>query len=66
MTGTITNVAGTGAGTKFGGQGTAVDGTGTAVDLYLNWSGTAATIDANGTITVTGTVELLVALLGDD
>jgi len=66
VTGTITNVAGTGAGTKFGGQGTAVDGTGTAVDLYLNWSGTAATIDANGTITVTGTVELLVALLGDD
>ena len=66
VTGTITNVAGTGAGTKFGGQGTAIDGTSTAVDLYLNWSGTAATIDANGAITVTGTVELIVALLGDD
>ena len=66
VTGTITNLAGTGAGTKFGGQGTAIDGTSTAVDLYLNWSGTAATIDANGAITVTGTVELLIALLGDD
>lgn len=66
VTDTITNSGGTGAGTKFGGQGTAVDGTTTAVDLYLNWSGSAATIDANGAITVTGTVELLVALLGDD
>ena len=66
VTGSITNSGGTGAGTKFGGQGTAIDGTGTAVDLYLNWSGTAATIDANGEITVTGTVELIVALLGDD
>lgn len=66
VTGNITNSGGTGAGTKFGGQGTAIDGTGTAVDLYLNWSGTAATIDANGAITVTGTVELIVALLGDD
>ena len=66
VTGSITNSGGTGAGTKFGGQGTAVDGTTTAVDLYLNWSGTAATTDANGAITVTGTVTLIVALLGDD
>lgn len=66
VTGTITLSGGTGTGTKFGGQGTAVDGTGTAADLYLNWSGSAATIDANSTIDVTGTITLLVALLGDD
>jgi len=33
---------------------TPLDGTATAVDLYLNWSGSAATIDANSTIDVTG------------
>jgi hypothetical protein len=66
VTGTITNVAGTGAGTKFGGAGTVVDGTGTAVDVFLNWSGSAATIDANSTIDVTGTITLVGVLLGDD
>lgn len=66
VTGTITLSGGTGTGTKFGGQGTACDGTSTAVDLYLNWSGSATTIDATSTISVTGTVELLLALLGDD
>lgn len=66
VTGTITNSGGTGAGTKFAGSGTAIDGTGTAADLYLNWSGTAATIDATSTIDVTGTITLVLALLGDD
>lgn len=70
VTGTITLSGGTGTGTKFSGAGLntsgAVDGTATAADLYLNWSGTAATIDANSTITVTGTATVLVALLGDD
>lgn len=66
VTGDITNSGGTGAGTKFGGQGSVIDGTTTAADLYLNWSGSAATIDANGTITVTGTVELVILMLGDD
>jgi hypothetical protein len=67
VTGTITLAAGTGTGTKFNGaSATALDGTATAVDLYLNWCGTAATIDANSTIDVTGTITLLVALLGDD
>lgn len=66
VTGTITLSGGTGTGTKFGGAGTVIDGTTTAADLYLNWSGTAATIDANSTISVTGTITLLVALLGDD
>jgi hypothetical protein len=66
-TGTITLSGGTGTGTKMGGATAApIDGTGTANDLYLNWSGTAATIDANSTISVTGTVSILVAMLGDD
>lgn len=66
-TSTITLSGGTGTGTAFNGASTtALDGTSTAVDLYLNWSGTAATIDANSTISVTGTITVLCALLGDD
>lgn len=66
-TGTITLSGGTGVGTKMGGATAApIDGTTTATDIYLNWSGTAATIDANSTISVTGTISVLVALLGDD
>ena len=53
-------------GTNITGVGTAIDGTSTAVDLYLNESFTAATSDANGTLTVSGTITLVVALLGDD
>ncbi len=45
---------------------TAVDGTTTAQDINLNWSGTAATIDDDGTIDVTGTIEIVAAYLGDD
>jgi hypothetical protein len=66
VTSTITLSGGTGTGTKFGGAGTVVDGTGTAADVFLNWSGSAATIDANSTIDVTGTVTLVGVLLGDD
>lgn len=66
-TSTITLSGGTGTGTKMGGATAApIDGTTTPVDIYLNWSGTAATIDASSTISVTGTISLLVALLGDD
>lgn len=53
-------------GTNLTGVGTAVDGTSTAVDLYLNESFTAATSDANGVLTVSGTITLVVAILGDD
>lgn len=67
VTGDITNSGGTATATKMGGAtSAAIDGTTTATDLYLNWSGSAATIDANSTIDVTGTITLLVALLGDD
>jgi hypothetical protein len=34
--------------------------------LNLNWSGTAATIDANSTIAVTGTITVAGVFLGDD
>jgi hypothetical protein len=43
-----------------------LDGTATAKDLYLNWSGTAATIDASSTIDVTGTYTLNGMFIGDD
>lgn len=67
VTAQITNSGGTGTGTKHTGAVTAgVDGTATAADLYLNWSGSAATIDANSTIDVTGTLTVIGALLGDD
>lgn len=67
VTSTITLSGGTGTGTKHtGASSTALDGTTTAVDLYLNWCGTAATIDANSTISVTGTLTVIVLLMGDD
>lgn len=66
-TGTITLSGGTGTGTKMGGATAApIDGTTTPVDIFLNWSGSAATIDANSTISVTGTATIMVAMLGDD
>lgn len=67
VTSSITNSGGTGTGTQVTGAVTAaINGTATAADLYLNWSGTAATIDANSTIDVTGTVSVTFTVLGDD
>ena len=66
-TGSITNSSGTGVGTAVdGAKTTALNGTATAIDLYLNWSGTAATIDASSYIDVTGTVSVSFVPLGDD
>lgn len=63
----VTNSSGTGTGTAVdGAKTTALNGTETAIDLYLNWSGTAATIDASSTIGVTGTISVLFAFVGDD
>lgn len=63
----VTLSGGTGTGTAVdGAKTTALNGTGTAVDLNLNWAGTAATIDANSTITVTGTITVVGVMLGDD
>jgi hypothetical protein len=66
VTGTLTNSGNTTTGTKHSGALGAIDGTATATDMYLNWSGTTATIDGNSTISVTGTSTVLVAMLGDD
>lgn len=59
-TGTLTNSGGTTTGTKFSAIGTTapLDGRSSAVTVYLNWSGTAATIDANSTIDVTGVITI--------
>lgn len=66
-TSNITNSGGTGTGTKHSFlSAIGFDGTTTANDIYLNWSGTAATIDANSTIDVTGTITVLGAFIGDD
>jgi hypothetical protein len=62
---TLSGGTGTGATTVTAAQ-TPLDGTATAVDLYLTWSGSAATIDANSTIDVTGTATFMVQYLGDD
>ena len=70
VTAAITLSGGTSTGTKLSGAGlntsAALDGTTSASAIYLNWSGTAATIDANSTIAVTGTVTVIGAFLGDD
>ncbi len=66
VTSTITLSGGTGAGTKFSATAAVLDGTATAIDLFLNWSGSAATIDANSTIDVTGTITVAGIMLGDD
>lgn len=63
----VTDSGGTGAGTAVdGAKTTALDGTSTALKLNLNWSGSAATIDANSTIDVTGTITVAGTFLGDD
>lgn len=63
----VTLSGGTGTGTAIdGAKTTALDGTTTPISLRLNWSGTAATIDASSTIDVTGTVTICGVMLGDD
>lgn len=65
-TGVITLSGGTGVGTIVGAASPSINGTTTASDVFLNWSGSAATIDANSTIDVTGTISLAGVFLGDD
>lgn len=61
-----TNAGGTTTGTAMTHPTAAIDGTTTPAGLFLNWSGSAATIDANSTIDVSGEIEIIGALLGDD
>lgn len=61
----ITNSGGTGTGSQVdGAKTTGLDGTGSAKSLYLNWSGTAATSDADSTIDVTGTITVTGIMAG--
>jgi hypothetical protein len=62
---TQTLSSGTTTGTAVTG-GTAVNGTATALDLNLNFSGSAATVDGDGTLDVTGTFSVTFAFMGDD
>jgi hypothetical protein len=62
----VTLSGGTGTGTGVNGPSGTINGTAAAGDIFLNWSGTAATIDATSTIDVTGTISLILASLGDD
>lgn len=52
--------------TLLKGAGTAFDGTATASDIYFNESGSAATSDANGVLTFSGTATFTFRYLGDD
>lgn len=67
---TLAGSPATATGTKISGAGlntsAGLDGTTTPIDVYLNWSGTAATIDATSTIDVWGTLTISGVLLGDD
>jgi len=67
---TLSGSPATATGTKISGAGlntsAGLDGTSTAIDIYLNWSGSAATIDATSTIDVWGTLTIAGVLLGDD
>lgn len=65
-TATLTNSSGTTTGTKFSSTAAAIDGTSSATALYLNFSGSAATIDASSTMDVWGTITVTGQLLGDD
>lgn len=62
----FTQVANVGSGALVEGDRGSFDGTAGALDLFINMSGTAATIEANGTQTITGQIEINGTLLGDD
>lgn len=66
-TAAITLAGGTAAsGTLIGSTPVGIDGTAGKTGLYLNFSGTAATIDANSTLDVTGTITIAGKFVGDD
>lgn len=62
----LTNSGGTTTGTNHVSASVAVDGTAAAKSLYLNWSGSALTIDANSTIDVSGTITVVGVMMNDD
>jgi hypothetical protein len=67
VSGTVTFAANAGASASLPKAGlVGVDGTGTANDLYLNFSAFAATADATGILTVSGSITFAGVMLGDD
>ena len=62
----LTLSSGTASGSNSQSTSAAFDGTGTAMNWYFNFSGTAATVDDDGTIEANGTVVVLWTSLGDD
>jgi hypothetical protein len=62
----ITLSGGTGTGTLTGVLAVVTDGTAAAKSIHLNWSGSAATIDATSYIDVTGTISIAGVALSDD
>lgn len=62
----VTMSSGDGTGTTTKGAGGSHDGSATACPVYLNVSGSAATIDADGTVYVTGTLDFVWELISDD
>jgi hypothetical protein len=62
----VTLSGGTGTGAAVTGAGGAHDGATTAAPLYLNVSGSAATIDASGTLYVTGKIDIIWEWICDD
>lgn len=57
---------GTTTGSAVTSAAAAANGTATPVDLNLNFSGTAATVDGDGTLDVTGTISVSFTFMGDD
>lgn len=62
----LTNASGTAAGTNVNALNLALDGTGSPLALFLNFSGSAATIDANSYIDITGDFTITGEMLDDD
>lgn len=58
--------SGTTTGSAVTASTTAINGTATAASLNLNVSGSAATVDGNGWLAVTGTISVTFAFMGDD
>ena len=64
--GQLTMSSGTGSGSNTGAEKVNFDGTSTAASINLNWSGTGATIEANGKMFVTATITIDWTFLDDD
>jgi hypothetical protein len=62
----VTLSSNSGSGEVITGAGASHNGTGTACPIYLNVSGTAATVDASGYVYLTGKIDVIWELLVDN